>query len=38
MPQRRRNAAELVLLKPQQIDDIETIVADSFGLGRPADA
>jgi hypothetical protein len=33
MPQRRRNAAELALLQPGQIERIEAIVADSFGLG-----
>jgi hypothetical protein len=30
MPERRRNAAELILLKPEQIARIEAIVADSF--------
>lgn len=30
MPERRRNATELLLLKPQQIERIETIVADCF--------
>jgi hypothetical protein len=30
MPERRRNAAELTLLKPQQIARIEAIVADCF--------
>lgn len=30
MPERRKNATELVPLKPQQIERIETIVADCF--------
>lgn len=30
MPERRRNATELLLLKPQQIERIEAIVADCF--------
>jgi hypothetical protein len=30
MPERRRNANELLLLKPQQIERIEAIVADCF--------
>lgn len=30
MPERRRNAPELLLLLPQQIEHIETIVADCF--------
>lgn len=30
LPERRRNAAELLLLKPQQIERIEAIVADCF--------
>lgn len=30
MPERRRNATELLLLKPQQIERIEVIVADCF--------
>jgi len=31
LPQRRRNAYELVLLKPEQLQRIETIVSESFG-------
>lgn len=31
LPQRRRNAAELVLLKPEQLERIEAIVAECFG-------
>jgi hypothetical protein len=30
MPERRRNATELLLLKPQQIERVEAIVADCF--------
>lgn len=47
MPERRKNAQELILLKPGQLDEIEEIVAEAFGrnhdsefnrhLGRPAD-
>ncbi|MFM1978903.1 MAG: hypothetical protein RLZ68_168 [Pseudomonadota bacterium] len=37
MPERRRSAQELILLKPTQINDIETIVANAFGA-RNADA
>ncbi|MBI3156221.1 MAG: Fic family protein [Burkholderiales bacterium] len=33
MPERRRNASELILLKPQQIARIEAIVAECFGQG-----
>jgi len=32
LPQRRRNAAELMLLKPEQLARIEAVVADSFGV------
>lgn len=34
MPQRRRNAPELLLLKPAQIDRIEAIVAECFRRGE----
>ena len=30
MPERRRNAQELILVKPAQLDDIEAIVAKAF--------
>jgi len=30
LPERRRTAAELIVLKPQQIERIEAIVADCF--------
>lgn len=41
MPERRRNAAELILLKPEQVERIESIVAACFrreeaGLGQQA--
>lgn len=41
MPERRRNAAELILLQPEQIERIESIVAACFrredaGLGQQA--
>lgn len=41
MPERRRNAAELVLLKPERVERIESIVAACFrreepGLGQQA--
>lgn len=36
MPERRRSASELVLLKPQHVARIEAIVAECFGL-RAAD-
>jgi hypothetical protein len=35
MPERRKNATELLLLKPQQIERIEAIVADCFSHGGP---
>ncbi|MDB5900555.1 MAG: filamentation induced by cAMP protein Fic [Ramlibacter sp.] len=38
MPQRRRNATELLLLKPAQIDQIEAIVAECFSQETPAPA
>ncbi len=34
LPQRRRNADELVLLKPEQLERIEAIVVESFGAAR----
>lgn len=36
MPERRRTAAELLLLKPQQIDRIEAIVADCLSRDESA--
>lgn len=36
LPERRRNAPELLLLKPQQIERIEAIVADCFQRGDNA--
>jgi hypothetical protein len=35
MPQRRRNATELLMLKPEQIDQIEAIVAECFSPSTP---
>jgi hypothetical protein len=32
MPERRKNAPELVLLKPGQLDEIEVIVAEAFAM------
>lgn len=32
MPERRKNAQELILLKPGQLDEIEAIVAEAFGM------
>ncbi len=32
MPERRKNAHELILLKPGQLEEIETIIAESFGI------
>lgn len=36
MPERRRNAPELTLLKPGQLDEIEAVVADAFGMKNAA--
>ena len=36
MPERRRNATELLLLKPQQVERIEAIVANCFPPGANA--
>lgn len=36
MPERRKNAKELALLKPGQIDSIEAIVATAFGITEEA--
>ncbi len=32
MPERRKNAQELMLLKPGQLDEIEAIVVEAFGM------
>ena len=38
MPERRKNALELILLMPEMIDRIEAIVAGCFQPPRPEDA
>ncbi len=37
MPERRKNAPELILLKPGQLDEIEAIVAEAFGMKDAAE-
>lgn len=37
MPERRKNAPELILLKPGQLDEIEAIVAEAFGVKYAAE-
>jgi hypothetical protein len=32
MPERRKNAPELILIKPRQLDANEAIVANAFGI------
>ncbi|MFZ4625447.1 MAG: hypothetical protein ACOYNF_14580 [Rhodoferax sp.] len=34
MPERRRNAQELILLKPGQLEDIEAIIAKAFAKNK----
>jgi hypothetical protein len=36
MPERRKNAQELMLLEPGQLEEIEAIVAEAFGAEVPA--
>jgi len=36
MPERRRNAQELILLKPGHLEDIEAIVAKAFAANSCA--
>jgi hypothetical protein len=37
MPERRKNAQELILLKPGQLNEIEAIVAEAFGMKDTAE-
>ena len=37
MPERRKNAQELILFKPGQLDEIEAIVAEAFGMQDAAE-
>lgn len=37
LPERRKNAQELILLKPGQLHEIEAIVAKAFGMGDAAE-